>query len=43
MKAMEEKEIGMDAVEMGQRFITSMDTALNNWVPKEKYTLEVVQ
>ena len=37
-----DKDIGMDAVEMGNRFIESMDTAFKNWKPKEKYTLEAV-
>ncbi len=36
------KNIGMDAAEMGQGFIDSMDGAFDNWKPKPKYTLEVV-
>ena len=37
-----DKNIGMDAKYMGDKFIESMDTAFKNWKPKEKYTLEVV-
>ena len=37
-----DKNIGMDAKEMGNRVIESMDTAFKNWKPKEKYTLEAV-
>ena len=36
------KNIGMDAADMGQGFIDSMDGAFDNWKPKPKYTLEVV-
>jgi len=37
-----DKNIGMDGDEMNRRFIKSMDTAFENWKPKENYTLEVV-
>jgi len=37
-----DKNIGMDAKHMADGFIESMDTAFENWKPKEKYTLEVV-
>ena len=37
-----DKEIGMDAKDMGQRFIDSMSTALEKWKPTAKYTMEVV-
>ena len=37
-----DKNIGMDAKYMGDKFIESMDTAFKNWKPKEKYTLEAV-
>ena len=37
-----DNNIGMDAKEMANNFIKSMDTAFENWKPKEKYTLEVV-
>jgi glycosyltransferase involved in cell wall biosynthesis len=37
-----DKNIGMDAKYMGDKFIESMDGAFDNWKPKEKYTLEVV-
>jgi len=37
-----DKNIGMDANNMADRFIESMDTAFENWKPKEKYTLEVI-
>ena len=37
-----DNNIGMDAKEMGNRFIESMDGAFENWKPREKYTLEAV-
>jgi hypothetical protein len=37
-----DKNIGMDAKQMADGFIKSMDTAFENWKPKEKYTLEAV-
>ena len=37
-----DKNIGMDSKEMGDRFIKHMSTAMENWKPREKYTLEVV-
>ena len=37
-----DKNIGMDAKDMGQRFIDSMSTALEKWKPTAKYTMEVV-
>ena len=37
-----DKDIGMDADEMGRKFIDSMEGAFENWTPREKYTLEVV-
>ena len=32
----------MDAVNMGKLFIENMDTTLEKWKPRERYTLEVV-
>ena len=33
---------GMTAVHMGEGFIESMDGALENWKPKERFTLEQI-
>ena len=35
-------DTGMDAKEMGRRFLESIDNTFKNWKPREKYTLEVV-
>ena len=37
-----DENIGMDSKEMCNRFISSIDTTLEKWKPREKYTLEVV-
>jgi len=37
-----DENIGMDVKHMANGFINSMDTAFENWKPKEKYTLEAV-
>ena len=37
-----DKDIAMDAAQMGQGFIDSMSSALDKWEPKPKYTLEAV-
>ena len=37
-----DKIIGMDAGEMANRFIKSMDTSFKNWKPRERYTMEVI-
>ena len=37
-----DKTIGMDSIEMGNRFVESMNTAFEKWKPREKYTLEVI-
>ena len=36
------KDIGMDALEMADRFVKSMDTAFDKWKPQPKYTMEVI-
>tara|TARA_Y100000593_G_scaffold35377_1_gene69249 strand:+ start:1374 stop:2795 length:1422 start_codon:yes stop_codon:yes gene_type:complete len=36
------EEVSMTAIDMGKRFIESMDTALKNWKPQPKYTMEVI-
>jgi glycosyltransferase involved in cell wall biosynthesis len=36
------KDIGMDAKNMGCKFIECIDKTFENWKPREKYTLEVV-
>ena len=41
-KFVKNKEIGMDAKEMGNKFIESMDTAFKKWKQKPKYTLEEI-
>tara|TARA_Y100000310_G_scaffold45311_1_gene42243 strand:+ start:29 stop:1096 length:1068 start_codon:yes stop_codon:yes gene_type:complete len=41
-KFVKDKKIGMDADEMGRRFIESMDGAFENWKPRQRYTLEAV-
>ena len=41
-KWVKDKNIGMDAGEMGKRFIDSMDSCFKNWKPKERYTMEVI-
>ena len=37
-----DKNIGMDAKHMGDKFIECIDDAFKNWKPKEKYILEAV-
>ena len=39
---MMDKNIGMTAKHMSDNFIKNMDSALEKWKPKEKYTLELV-
>ena len=36
------KDIGMDAKEMANRFIESMDMAFEKWKPQPRYVMEVV-
>ena len=38
-----DKIIGMDSQHMADRFITSMDTVFDRWIPREPYELEVVK
>ena len=42
LEFVKDKNIGMDAKEMGNRFIKCIDRTFMNWKPKQKYTLEVV-
>ena len=42
LEFVKDENIGMDAKHMAGGFIKSMDTAFENWKPKEKYTLEAV-
>jgi hypothetical protein len=37
-----DKNIGMDAKHMGDKFIECIDDTFKNWKPKEKYILEAV-
>ena len=37
-----DKKIGMDAKQMANLFITSMDTAFKKWKPRKRYTMEVI-
>ena len=37
-----DKQIGMTAKHMGQRFIDSMDGAFENWKPRDNFRLEEV-
>ena len=37
-----DENIGMDSDEMSKRFIESMDGTLENWKPRERYTMEVI-
>ena len=42
MEFINNKEVGMTAEEMGNRFIESMDTTFEKWKPRERYTMEVI-
>ncbi len=37
-----DKNIGMDAIEMGNRFKENMNKCLESWKPRQRYTLEVI-
>ena len=37
-----DKDIGMDAGDMANKFIESMDDVFKNWKPSKKYTMEVI-
>tara|TARA_Y100000034_G_scaffold35472_1_gene43467 strand:- start:2262 stop:3662 length:1401 start_codon:yes stop_codon:yes gene_type:complete len=41
-KFVKNKKIGMDAKEMANNFVESMETAFERWSPKARYTLEAV-
>ena len=41
-KFVNDKVSGMTAQHMGDGFIESMDSAFENWKPKERFTLEQI-
>ena len=41
-KFVNNKDIGMNSKEMGNRFIESMDTVFEKWIPQSRFTLEAV-
>ena len=42
MEFLKDKNIGMDADEMCNRFLSSFDDIFKNWKPKQKFTMEVI-
>ena len=42
LEFVKDKNVGMDAKDMGKNFIKCIDNTFMNWKPKQKYILEVV-